>query len=239
MTVRSSSRGKSVAGRFVRLVLAAGIAGAGAAWPAAALEPFPVVRPSTRAQAVSTMTGGGRLPVSCLSPMFQSLLEEPGAANPAAGRAMGLLQLATRVPSERRVVEPDGTTIRYTIQRGSFDRLDASDENGDGRPDFVEAVLDGLGEARRVLGDLGLPAPDPVEVLLVKLGSHIDGYTIPAGGVDGRPLLVLDVTSIDAPGARKVAAHQYAHAFSTFMGGGIGPEWGEALATWTVLRMGS
>jgi len=222
---------------IVRLLLAVGTAFA--LRPAAALEPFPSVRPATRAQAVASLTAGVRLPVPCLSPIVQSLLEDPAQGNLASARALGLLQTASRVPGERRVVEQDGTTIRFTLQRGTFDRLDGNDENGDGRPDLVEAVLDGLAEARGILvGQLGLPVPDPVEVLLVRLGSDIDGTMIPAGGVDGRPLLVLDVTNRGAGDARKIAAHQYAHAVSVFVGAGVGPDWAEALATWTVLRMG-
>ncbi len=226
--------------RFGRYVLAAGIAGLVAPDLAVAVESFPQVRPATRAQAVTSLTAGGRLPVPCLSPMVQFLLDTPTGGNVVASRGMLLLQMATHVPGERRVVEQDGTTVRYSLQRGSFDRLEGTDENGDGRPDLVEAVLEGFAQARGILaGQLGLSAAEPVEALLVKIGSNVDGYTIPSGGADGRPLLVLDVSAGGPAAARKIAAHQYAHAASALAGGGIGPDWAEALATWTVLRMGA
>ncbi len=211
------------------------------AWalPAKSVEPFPQVRPATRAQAVLCLTAGAPLPVPCLSPVVQSLLEDPGSGNAASRRALSFLQAAAHVSGERRWVEQDGTTIRYTMQRGSFDRLDGSDDDSDGRPDVLEAVLEGLAEARRVLvSQMGLPAPDPVEVLLVKVGSGVDGYTIPSGGSDGRPLLVLDASPLGgASVTRRAAAHQYAHAVSLVAGGGVPADWAEALATWTVLRV--
>src|SRR3972149_9218647 len=105
--------------RFLLLVLAAGVGGPGGGAPALAVESFPAPRPVTRAQAVTSLTAGGRLPVPCLSPMVQSLLEEPGDGNVALARALGFLQMAKNVPAERRVVGQDGTPIRYALQRGS------------------------------------------------------------------------------------------------------------------------
>lgn len=203
------------------------------------LEPLLAARPATRAQAVAALTGGADLPVPCLSPVVQSLLDDPRGGSPATRRAIGLLQAASHVLGERRFVEQDGTTIRYTLQRASFDRVEAADTDGDGRPDLVDAVLEGLTEARRVLVEqIGLPAPDPVEVVLAKIGGGIEGYTIPSGGSQGRPLLVIDASPDGgAPTAHAAAIHQYAHAVAMGSGSGMPVEWAEALASWAALRV--
>ena len=215
------------------------VAVAFAATRANAVEPFPLIRPATRAQAVLTLSGGASMPVPCLSPLVQSLLDDPSSGAPAARRAIALLETATRLHAERRLVEPDGTTIRFTLLKGSFDRIDPADEDDDGRPDVVQAVLAGVSEARRLFGAaLGLPVPDSVEVLLADIGGDLDGYTLPAGGSDGRPLLVVDASPAGKRAAARAAAiHQYAHAAAFASGGRMPLEWSEALATWAAVRI--
>ncbi len=204
----------------------------------AVAEPLVVARPATRAQAVAALSGGADSPFPCLSPLVQTLAEDPRAGNPAARRAMALLQGGSHLPAERRWVEPDGTTIRFTSARASFDRLDPIDRNADGRPDVFEAVLEGFGDARRVLsGRLGLSTQDSVEVLLVDLAPSLEGFVIPAGGASGRPMIVLDASpQRGLAQARVAAAHQYAHAVALDLGAGLPADWSEALATWTRIR---
>jgi hypothetical protein len=214
----------------VAILLAPGVRGA---------EIFPFVRPATRAQAVSALTGGAESPVPCLTPLVQSLLEDPRSGSPAARRALGVLQNGAHLFGERRWVEQDGTIVRYTLHRVTFDRIDATDEDRNGRPDLVDAVIAGVADARRVLvGQFGLPAPDPVEVFLGKIGGDLDGFTIPASGTDGRPLLVIDASpSGGAAAARAAAIHQYSHAVALVSGSGAPAAWGEALATWAEVRV--
>ncbi len=206
---------------------------------AQAVENFPVIRPASRAQAVLALSGGAPMPVPCLSPLVQSLLDDPASGSPAARRAMSLLQSNSHLHAERRLVEPDGTAIRFTLLKSSFDRIDPRDEDDDGRPDLVEAVLGGVAEARRLFGTrLGLPVPDSVEVLLADLGADLEGYTVPAGGSDGRPLLVVDASPAGTPAtARAAVIHQFAHATAIASGAHMPPEWGEALATWAAVRI--
>jgi hypothetical protein len=96
----------------------------------------------------------------------------------------------------------------------------------------VQATLAGLDDAKGVLhGRLGLPEPGALEVLLVELGGDLDGYVIPG---DRRTRLVLDASPAGGvAGARRAAAHQYAHAMAVELYPQFPSEWAEALATWT------
>jgi len=200
----------------------------------AAGDPFPVVGPATRTQAASTLMGGAPPTVRCLSAVLQTRLEDPAAVSPAGRRALSFLQSTAYLPGERRFTDADGTVVRFTTQRSSFDRIEAIDEDRDGTPDRIEGALGALGDARRVLvAELGLASGDPIEVLLVRVGGDLEGYFVPSGGFDGRPLLVLDASSTPER-LRSAAIHQYAHAVALSVGAGLAPEWSEAFATWAV-----
>lgn len=230
-------------GRRSAVALAAALiatAIAAASTPTAA-ETFPVARPANRIQAVATLAGGTGSHVTCLTPIVVSLRQDPRQASPAARRALAVLQGDVALPLESRWTEPDGTLVRYTFDRGSFDRIDPADDDADGLPDAVEAARDGLAEARRLLVErTELADPGPVEILLGRLGAGQDGVLVPGAGRGGRALILLDGSGRFGTAAlRRAAIHQYAHAVALAFGPTVSMGWGESLATWTALRLGA
>jgi hypothetical protein len=135
-------------------------------------------------------------------------------------------------------VTADGIVLRYTLDRGAPDRIDAADEDGNAQPDLVEAVLAGVQSARHVLVDqLDLPQPGAMEIVLARLGGSVEGVTIPAAGGASRTALVLEAApKAGAAGARREAVHQYAHAVALGLGA-VPPGWAEALAVWTTMGL--
>lgn len=200
----------------------------------ASADPFPAVRPALRAQVASLAGAPAPLSTGCLTPLL------PPPDSPASGlslrKALGLFGPDGVLPGERRVVTTDGIVLRYTLERGSPDRIDPADEDGNGQPDLVEAVLNGVQSARHTLVDqLDLPRPGPIEIVLARLGGSVEGVTIPAAGGGSRTALVLESTPRwGAAGARREAVHQYAHAVALALGA-VPAGWGEALAVWTTM----
>lgn len=235
--VGSTVRSGSV--RFMRP--AAGVLAAVLLVPGAssAADPAANPRPANRVQSLVTLTGGGPFPVPCLTPLILSVRQDPSAATAAARRALSLLQADTALQGERRWVAADGTSVRYTTDRASFDRIEpAGDDSGD-PPDAVEAAIRGIAEARQLLVDqLGLASPGAVEVVLGRLVPSLDGYLVPSARRDARPVLVLDASARGpASTIRGAAIHQFAHAAAMATGAGIPPGFAEALAVWAEMRL--
>jgi hypothetical protein len=194
-------------------------------------------RPASRLLAVTTLSGGGSLNAPCLTPIVQSVRSDPRKATAAARRSISGLSADSPLFAERKAVDVDGNVIRFTVERGSFDRVDPSDDNANGRPDVVDAALSGLARAQRLLvGQLELPSPGPVEIVLGRLGAGVEGISVPGSGRTNHSQIWLDPGARGgAAGVRRAAEHQYAHAIAAIAG--LDPGWGEAFAAWTALAL--
>ena len=189
-------------------------------------------RAGARLQAVATLSGNGAGSLPCLTPWAQASRSE-ATAPPAVRRALGLLNAEASLGGERRIVDRE-IVVRYSIDRGSPDRLDLADDNANGRPDAVDAVLTGSWRAQKLLtGALELPALAGVEVVLARLGSGIDGVMLPSR--DGRVTIWLDPTGRNPATLRRNTEHQIAHAI--LGASGLSPAWSEAFATWVASEL--
>jgi hypothetical protein len=199
-------------------------------------DEFPDPRPATRAAAVALVAGDAPTPLGCLTPRIQGLAGSRLGAGPAVRRALVLLQQRSYSGVEETVFAPDGTPVAYTVEPSAFDRIPPTDGDGDGTPDLVQRVVEGLEQARSLLVDqLHLPAPQGLEVVLLELGADLEGYLVAR---DGGATIVLDGASgADGDAIRNAAAHQYAHAVADAAGPGMPREWSEALATWVTLEL--
>ncbi|HKQ61166.1 MAG TPA: fibronectin type III domain-containing protein [Candidatus Polarisedimenticolaceae bacterium] len=197
---------------------------------------FPELRPLTRSQAVDLLAEPASH-AACLTARLQSLRGGIPAGPATARRALIMLQRRILLSGEQVETQADGTQVHYTSDPGSPDRIDATDADHDGIPDTLQATLRGLEEARRLLvDDLELAAPERADVQLAELGEAVGGYALTADPTAGRIRLVLDATPATGPaGARRAAAHQFAHAVAASLGPAFPAEWGEALASWTTL----
>jgi hypothetical protein len=206
---------------------------------AAVRDPFPEPRPVNRAEAIALVASTAPPAAGCLTPKLQRLRETAFAATPAQRRALSLLQQRSEDVEEQVAIAADGIRIRYTTQPGGFGRIAEFDRDGDRRPDLVQAVADGLAQARAVLAErLRLPAPGEIEVLLVELGGGSDGYFSDRPHEGAPATIVLDASPRHgSEAARREAIHQYAHAVALAAGLRGSPEWAEALATWSVLAV--
>lgn len=209
---------------------------AAASGRSATAEAPPSPREVLRAQAVETLAGG-EPSLACLTPLLQTLRQDPSRAPAAARKAFFQLQSELTLPGDRRFVGRDGTVVRDPFEGASgrpFPQGDAGEET-----EAIDAVLLGIADARKLLGEeMGLPAPAPLEVVLERLGPGLDGYLLPTLRRDGRAIAVLDATpGKDLPALRRAAAHQYAHAVALAAGPELTPAFGEALAAWTSLRL--
>jgi hypothetical protein len=227
----------TTARRFAaRGVLAGALAGS-SAWAAPASGDLVPARPASRLVAVTTLSGGGALNVSCLTPVVQSVRSDPQKATVAARRSVAALSTDFVLAGERKAADLEGNVVRFTIDRASFDRIDPADDNANGRPDIVDAALSGLSRAQRLLvGQLELPNPGPVDVILGRLGAGVEGVAVPSSGRSTRAQLWLDPGARGgAVGVRRAAEHQYAHAVAVLAG--LDPAWGEAFASWVPLTL--
>lgn len=232
------SRTTTLIGRASGLVLALACSSSIQATPPS--EGFPVARPASRLQAVTVLSGGAPEPHACLTPLVQAVRSESVKASAPARRAFAVLASDNPLLGERRAVAADGTVVRYTAERASLDRIDPADDDGNGRPDLVDVVLAGIQDARSLLrGRLELGVSSPVEIVLGRLGSGIDGLTLPDPDGDGRLVIVLE--SVPRGGnasLRRAAAHQFGHAAAGSLGPGLPATWAEALATWVEIELG-
>jgi hypothetical protein len=155
----------------------------------------------------------------------------------AVRRSLAALASDPALPSERIVVDADGNTVRFTADRSVFDHVDVIDDNGNGRPDAVDEALSGIARAQRLLvGQLELPNPGAVEIVLGRLGSDVEGVSIPFGGRQARTHIWLDPAGgKGALALRRAAEHQFAHAVA--VAAGLDAKWGEAFAHWTALAI--
>jgi len=218
------------------LAVAVALAGAAAA-PAAPTTELASTRPGSRLLAITTLSGGGALPGNCLTPIIQSVRIDPQRATPAARRSLAWLASDAPLAGERRWSDGDGIVVRFTVDRASVDRLEMADDNGNGRPDLVDAVTQGVARAQRLLSvQLDLPDPGPVEVVFARLGSGVDGLAAGASGRSGRNQIWLDPNGRGgAIALRRAAEHQYAHLVAAVSG--LDPAWGESLATWAAMTL--
>ena len=224
-----------------KLALAALLVGA-TPWVSALAAPasgdLVPVRPAFRLNAVTTLSVAGSLGgAPCLTPVIQSVKLEPQRASVAARRSLAGLSVDAPLVGERRAIDVDGNIVRFTTDRLSFDRLDVADENGNGRPDLVDAALSGVARAQRLLvGQLDLANPGPVEIVLGRLGSGVESAGFPSSGRTARWQIWVDPGTRGGTGAvRRAVEHQYAHAVAA--GAGIDAAWGESFAAWTPLAI--
>jgi hypothetical protein len=195
------------------------------------------VRSGARTQAIAALSATSPAPQPCLTPLVQSIRVERQRGTTATRRALALLANDPGLPGERVVIDVDGVTLRYTIDRNAFDRVEVADDNGNGRPDAVDEALAGVARAQHLLvGQLDLPNPGTVEIVLGRLGSNVDGLSIPFSGKLGRTHIWLDsATRGGTSTMRRAAEHQYAHAVAA--AAGLDPFWGEAFAGWAALAL--
>jgi hypothetical protein len=192
--------------------------------------PIAAATPGTglRIQATATLTGSTGTPVTCLTPWALPSSRSENVAPVAVRRALAQLGLDAALSGEKKIVERD-VVVRFSSDRGSPDRLDILDDNANGRPDAVDAVLAGVVRTQRTLqGGLELSMPTGIEIVLARLGSGIEGVTLPAH--DGRVTIWIDPTGRSPVALRRIAEHQAAHAITA--GLGLGAGWAEAFATW-------
>jgi len=155
----------------------------------------------------------------------------------AARRSLAALANEPALPGERVAIAVDGVAARFTTDRNAFDRVELADDNANGRPDAVDDVFSGIAKAQRLLvSQLELPNPGTIEIVLGRLGSNVDGLSLPFAGKHARTHIWLD-PAVRGGGAmvRQAAEHQYAHAVAA--AAGLDPAWGEAFAAWTVLTL--
>ena len=224
----------------IRASTGAAVVGWLAAAPAIAAATVPDLAPGrsgARLQAVAALSAGASVSPPCLTPLVQSSRSEHQRATAAVRRSLAALANDPALPAERVVFEGDGMTARFTIDRNAFDRVDAVDENANGRPDAIDEALAGVARAQRLLvRQLELPNPGAIEIVLGRLGSDVDGVSIPFAGRQARTRLWLDSSgSRGAFALRRAAEHQYAHAVAA--AAGLDPAWGEAFANWTALAL--
>jgi hypothetical protein len=181
--------------------------------PAIAGDPAPL-RSSLRLQAIAALSAGGSGSSPCLTPVVQSMRAERQRGTSAARRSFAALANEPALPGERVAIEVDGVSARFTTDRNAFDRVELADDNANGRPDAVDDVLSGIAKAQRLLvAQLELPNPGTIEIVLGRLGSNVDGLSLPFAGKHARTHIWLD-PAVRGGGAmvRQAAEHQYAHA---------------------------
>jgi len=211
-----------------------GVAPAVGAPPAGDLVP---VRSGARFQAIAALSATASVSPPCLTPLVQSIRSERLRGTAATRRALAILANDPALPGERVALDVDGITARFTTDRNAFDRVEAADDNANGRPDAVDEALSGVARAQRLLvGQLELPNPGTVEIVFGRLGSNVDGLALPFAGKQGRTHIWLDpAVRAGTVAVRRAAEHQYAHAVAA--AAGLDPAWGEAFAGWTALAL--
>lgn len=220
------------------LVLLAGLTGMALASQDPGNGTFPEPRLATRADAVALIRGSGPAR-PCLTPEIQLGLRGTRRIAPLTRRTVDLLQQPVTFSRQPTAEGPDGIPILYSRLPFAVDRIDPSDEDNDGVPDVLQATLEGLERAHRLLvGQLELAPPEGFEILLVELADPLGGYFVPSWGRGSRSTLVLDASPRGGvQSARRAAIHQYAHAVALAAGGSFPAQWSEALATWVEIHL--
>ncbi len=182
--------------------------------------------PASRAQAAAVLSGGVPAPYPCLTPRLETPLVAPAPA--ALRRAVLALREDPILEGERRWRSARGTLYRYALGR-SFDAIPPADRDANGAPDLLESLEATLAGAGQWLASkLGIPSPQPREVVLADLGPEIQGYTIAAPEPAAGFRIVLNA-QLPAGELRHGAVHQLAHIAVS----GVRADWAEALATWS------
>jgi hypothetical protein len=215
-------------------VRAAGFAFLAAAPAFAASSPDLVpVRAGVRSQPIAALSAGSA-GLSCLSGTVQSLRLERQKGTALQRRALLALTNDPALFGERMVLDAEGITVRFTTDRNSPDRVEPADDNANGRPDAVDDALAGIARARQLLiGQLELASPGGIDIVLSRLGSGVDGVSIPGSVRPARSHMWLDPSP--RGGILRAAEHQYAHNVAATAG--LNPFWSEAFATWTVIAL--
>jgi hypothetical protein len=231
MTAASAMR------RIVGSVAIPWLIGAAPAIGAPALPDLVPARSGARFQAIAALSATASVPPPCLTPVVQTLRSERQRGSATARRSLATLANDPALSGERVAFEVDGTTVRFTTDRNAFDRVDLLDDNANGRPDAVDEALAGVTRAQRLLvGQLELPNPGPVEIVIGRLGTNVDGLTLPVSGRPARTHIWLDSAIRGGTNmVRRAAEHQYAHAVAA--AAGLDPAWGEAFASWAALTL--
>jgi hypothetical protein len=229
--------GASVTRTILGLAAISWLAGAPFALAGATSPDLVPPRPTARLQAVVTLSGSASVSPPCLTPLVQSARADRQRGSVATRRSLAVLTSDPTLPGERLAVDNDGNSARYTTDRSAFDRIDLADDNGNGRPDSVDEALSGVARAQHLLvGQLELPSPGAVDIVFGRLGSNIDGVSLPFAGRSGRTHIWLDPASRGGVATvRRSAEHQYAHAVAS--ASGLDPAWGEAFANWAALTL--
>jgi hypothetical protein len=211
-----------------------GAAPAVGAPPVADLVP---ARSGARLQAIAALSATASVSTPCLTPLVQSIRSERQRGTAAVRRSLAALANDPALPAERLAFVGDSITARFTTDRNAFDRVEIVDDNANGRPDAVDEALSGLARAQHLLvGQLELPNPGSIEIVLGHLGSNVEGLSIPFSGRQARTHIWLEPGGGGlATTVRRAAEHQYAHAVAT--AAGLDPAWGEAFAQWTAIAL--
>ena len=203
-------------------------------------DPFPEPRPQTRREA-ATFLADPATEQQLLNSKIVDMLERPATAgtDPTRKRALSLLMKRPELPAEREWAAADLTRVHFTLAEGATDRIPRVDLDRNGVPDRVQAVGQGIVQARDLLvGRMGFNAPVGLEVVLANLGGRYDGYLIPAERPGARMTAVLDSAAREGvETTRRAAIRQYAHAVARSLGAGLGAGWAEAMAQWAVLTI--
>jgi len=195
------------------------------------------LRPGVRVPAIAALSSGGAGSNPCLTPLVQSMRSEHPRGTAASRRAVATLAAESTLPGERLILDSESLAVRFTTDRGAADRIDALDDNANGRPDAVDETIAGASRAQHFLvGQLDLPNPGGIEFVLGRLGSGVDGVSIANPGRLARTHVWLDPSArAGSASLRRAAEHQYAHAVGA--AAGLDPAWGEAFATWAGLAL--
>ena len=217
-------------------VVAVGLSAATASIAAPPASDLVPARSGLRSQAIAALSAASP-GTACLTPLVQSMRSERLRATAPVRRAIAFLATDPALPPERLGADGDRVTARFVSDRPAFDWSDLLDDDANGRPDPIDAALSGANEAQRLLvGQLELPSPGLVEIVLGRLGSNVEGLALPIPGRPDRTHIWLDPSVRGgAVAVRRSAEHQFAHAVA--VAAGLDPAWGEAFATWTTMAV--
>jgi len=238
-----SRRNRSIGGRLAAFALV--LLGLSApVWPESSQTTersrFPESRPVTRDEAIEFLGAAGADSTAPVTLRVRTLRNAPEWVRGAAwNRALELIGSDVVPAHALRLTDGSEFVVRYSSTPNDLDHVDPTDADGNDRPDVLDATLQGLREARKLLvARLELPAPENLDIVLVDLGDTVDGYVVPHAKGARRLKIVLDGTPPDGPqGARRAAIQQYAYAVAFTMAPEFPWQWAEALANWTVLRL--
>ncbi len=191
-------------------------------------------RSSSRSQAAATLAAGTT--TTCLTPQVQSIRSDRRHGSAAERRAIAILAAdgLDRVGGD---VDGFGSKPGASRPAAVVDRVQVLDDFAPAaRADALDDAFAGLAAAQRLLvGQLELPPPGPLDLVLSRLGSAADSVSVPVAGRNLRTRILLDPAGRSSNSIRRAAEHQYAHAVA--VAAGLDPSWGEAFASWATLSI--